>query len=673
MTAGDGARPASLDRADGGAGEVRATGDLWLLAGLSVLVLCLGFFASTGPLSLDEALYLAGAVAMASEGAFTFANALPGMAAPVLTYSVPVGERLAPQYPSGYFILAAPFVIALGTQGLAVLNAIAAALSLWLTRSIALALFAEPAIARGAVLILALASFLTDYAVGLWPHATALAFVLGAARLAIAAALATGQGAALRYGALAGLIASLALTIRADTVLVLPPLLLWLLYAARLRLAGLAGAAAGISLGLALASLINGLKFGAYLPIYYGRTETGGGISLDTYRPLLPVLALGLSGLIAAALLARRPGGARLVVMLGGFGCLAVMPAALALPELARMLTRLVHGLHVLILDMSASTDGRLGIERAADGTLLFWGFHKQALGQSLPWLGVVLGLGIGWREANRGGDPWVSGSRLPGIVLALLISGAVIGFFARTAWHGGLSANMRYFLPAVPFLAMLAAAALTDLRRRALAAGAAAISADIWIAMALAITALIAAPTLMENAIGRLRQDWMSHLFLLIAIVTLVSRVIAVPGVVPGALLIRAARSLTLLGLIAAGLVGAAVDLTQTQARRAAIGAHSAAIERPETPYLLVVNKAELGIDTLWDDNGALVAARGDGRAAIQASLAALSQGHRVLVAGQAAAEIILAADQRLYALSSRPLIEAETLVEIGFANAAR
>ncbi|MEM9760985.1 MAG: hypothetical protein AAF968_00495 [Pseudomonadota bacterium] len=670
MTAGYGARLVSVGMAGGDGRSARVVGDLWLLCGLSALFLCLGFFASTGPLSVDEALYLAGAIAMAREGAFTFENALPGIAAQVLTFTVPAGDRLAPQYPSGYFILAAPFVVALGAQGLAVLNALAAAVSLWLTRSISMAMFGDAAIARGAVLILAFASFLPDYAAGLWPHATALAIVLGASRLAIAAALAATQRSAARHAALAGLLAALALTVRADAVLVLPPLVLWLLYAARCRSGALTGAVASIAVGLGVAALINGAKFGVYLPIYYGPTEPGGGISLDTYRPLLPILAVGVIGLIGAALLARRAGGVRLVLILGAIAGLAVVPAVFALPDLARMLRMLTHGLQVLVVDMSASTDGRLGVERTADGTVLFWGLYKQALGQSLPWLGVVLalGLGVGADEANRGGDPWANGSRLPGIVLALLVSGAVIGFFARTAWHGGLSANMRYYLPALPFLAILAAAALADLRQRALAEGMRSSGGDIWIAVALAVGGLIAAFALMENAVGRLRQEWASHLFLLIAILAVASRLIATPW----GLLARGARTLAILGLIVAGLIGMAVDLMQTQARRGAIGAYSAAMERPATPYLLVVNKVELGVDVLWDPKGALVAAGGDGSAAADVTLAALREGHRVIVAGQPTVELLIGADPGFVVLSERPLIDDEILVELGLADAA-
>ena len=104
------------------------------------------------------------------------------------------------------------------------------------------------------------------------------------------------------------------------------------------------------------------------------------------------------------------------------------------------------QGVLRLIVDATWIVDGRAGVVPGADGTLLFWGLPKKALGQSLPWIGVLLALaGLAWPDRRKS-------------LLALLVLVGVWTFpFLVRSWFGGLGSNMRYFLPLLPALSILA------------------------------------------------------------------------------------------------------------------------------------------------------------------------------------------------------------------------
>jgi hypothetical protein len=121
-------------------------------------------------------------------------------------------------------------------------------------------------------------------------------------------------------------------------------------------------------------------------------------------------------------------------------------------------LARAASGARALLIDATLIEDPRPGMARQPDGTLLFWGLAKKALGQSLPWLGLLAAVAfLPRREGRR--DAYL-----------LCIFAVAIGLapFVPRAWHGGLGGNMRYFLPLLPLLTALFARLWLDLAERA-------------------------------------------------------------------------------------------------------------------------------------------------------------------------------------------------------------
>jgi hypothetical protein len=90
-------------------------------------------------------------------------------------------------------------------------------------------------------------------------------------------------------------------------------------------------------------------------------------------------------------------------------------------------------------------------------GYVYFYGGLKRAFLQSLPYLGLLPLMIAG----VRGYSPKASAYSL-----FLSVSAFWIAPFALTEWHGGLSFNMRYFVPLLPFVSVASAAAIQELER---------------------------------------------------------------------------------------------------------------------------------------------------------------------------------------------------------------
>ncbi|MEO1253030.1 MAG: hypothetical protein AAFW81_11880 [Pseudomonadota bacterium] len=428
-----------------------------MIAAGAVMAFIAALFAPNAPFSIDEAIYTDMANAMASRGAFEItAQDLPA-GAPVLAKSDSlvhvVAGKAQPQYPGFYGVIAAPFYALLGAKGLVLLNALAAMASLFLTYRIARTLSFDEWTAHAAVLLLGAASILPGYAFAVWPHALALTFALtGAERIAQAASADARR--ALINAALAGLAFGFGAAIRVDVILAALAGFFWLRLFARPgdRLSALA-LIIGLAPGLLVAALINDTKFGVFNPFSYG--QAAGGASGSHYA----LIGLGVALCAAAALIidVSSPPVARLIKAArarsrASFGALFILTAgavAIAFPGLPR-------GLWVLIVDIQAY-DGapRPGEGKNAYGYWEFWGLPKKALLQSMPWLILALAPIIGF---FRGEKTSAQG-------LLLIFAAAPITFFALNSWHGGMGYNLRYYLPAAPFLAILSADGLNMLR----------------------------------------------------------------------------------------------------------------------------------------------------------------------------------------------------------------
>ena len=445
------------------------------------LVWCGWSLSFPGCLSLDEVTYLLSARSLAGGTGVEVWNGFEEFPSPELApgWLKVVDGRLVSQYPDFHLFLALPAYRALGFRGLFVVNVLAFAGLLALTWDLARRLFGGR-VALVAIGLLGLSTFAFEYAVAAWPHMTSALFVLAALALVERASFDAGPGRSMLAAAGAGLLIGFGAGVRLDVVVAGAALgaALLLLRPARFREA--AAFALGALPPLLLLALLNGRKFGVVSPFTYGPSY---GIATGI-GPYLPVAAAALAAFVALFSLTRRPrdGGParrRLVIgaALAGVIVISVTPALrAALGQLARGAFELLVDLRVRPLDPSSPE-----YWRGPDGGVIYMGSLKKALLQSCPWL-LLAALPV--VEALRRGE-----RRRPALLLAA-VPVALVGLYSYFAWDGGLSLNQRYFVPALPMLAILAAQGLRGLLARTgarlrglLAAGA--LPVAIWIGIA--------------------------------------------------------------------------------------------------------------------------------------------------------------------------------------------
>lgn len=434
----------------------RLTAAIALCAALYALLFAQMTAGSAGPFTLDESVYFAMADSMAERGALAIQDdgGVPG--APALRFALSdygADGRVYPQYPSGYAIIAAPFYKIFGVWGLYILNALAGLVCISLVYRIALRLYQSNEIALWSGGLFAGATFFPTYAFAIWPHVLTLALLLGGAACALTGA----ERHRFHYGRLAaaGALIAAAVTVRVDSILFFAPVYVWLrLFAAPSQRMTIIALGAGAAPVLALAAYLNFLKFGSMSPVTYGART--GYESLDAYAPAIIAVAVTAAILFAVDISRLHRASQRPPVRRRWIA--AAIAAVGAIILLQQPAARLLHNLWTLLFDIQ-TFDGSFvhdSLSRDDGGYLTTNGLPKKALFQSMPFFMLAL-LALG---------DIASGTRRREIAFCALFIATPILFFGIRQWHGGHSFNMRFLLPAVPFLTIVASASLVALMR---------------------------------------------------------------------------------------------------------------------------------------------------------------------------------------------------------------
>ena len=418
--------------------------------GILGLFIVLGLSASPGLFTIDEFVLFAGADAMARGHGFFVQNGTSDLQSGQLRLWILIlGENgYTPQYPAGSAIVGAPLLALLGTKGVMLANAVAALAAVFVLYRMTCRHFGGQSAAVVACLLLLFCSFFLEYAFAVWPHTVEMLAVLVAASLALD--IIHAQKPQAWHCVLAGIALGLGLHFRLSVVLAGAAIGIgiFLLHARPVRpllLIGLGFLPFGIA-----ASLINWAKFGTLNPATYGQSN-GGGTSLSAHLVMLVALLLLTLG---AFVFKRMLDDERYRRKLTVGSALAVLVTLAVGYQFAGAY---LHGFWALVVDAKALADPRSGVVALDNGTQLFWGFWKKALGQSLPWMALALPALIGSR--------YLTGRTRVTLLLLFLVWS--LPFFPKD-WHGGLGSNMRYLLPLVPIFCASAAPILVDLWQRA-------------------------------------------------------------------------------------------------------------------------------------------------------------------------------------------------------------
>ncbi len=590
---------------------------------LLLLPAVLPLLAAGAVMNIDEVLHVEMARAMAERGTFHIAERGGVAASPELTLSLThaIQGRVVPQYPSGYALFAAPLYAVFGLKGLIAMNAAGLSLILFATRRLALRLYRDATIGWTAVAILAFATFLSGYALLVLPHLATLGLVMIAVERAAWAA--DGNCRRPSVGLLvSGLCLGAAINFRVDAVLAVVAVLAWIrLFALPSHRGPALALLAGLLPGLMLASLINQAKFGHFFPISYG-DKPGAADDLTRYAALAAVVAASLAA--AFALDTSGPRVRQALDRLFSRWSVATLGllALLAIVVLAPLRTY-AENLYVLVVDLQHVALPQPGLRQDAFGFTSFYGFDKKALVQSLPFAMLLI----------LPAAEFLSGRNVKAHALACLMIGAPLAFYSLNQWHGGLSANMRYFLPATPFIALLAAHALHGLARATPAA------APNRRHMALGLM-IGAAPLILAEAAAP--GGPVSKTLIYYAPLAAAAAIAGALGLwLAGDRRRRRHRLLALLLAIGFGQAAAAAasDAIQHQALARLNGRFIAASERAVPVGALVVTEREEHFSTVPQRGGALVnSVWGGPETARAAAHAFLAQGRCVILHGPSA-----------------------------------
>jgi hypothetical protein len=325
--------------------------------------------------------------------------------------------------------------------------------------AIALKLFHDRNLALNASLILVLATFSWEYSQAAWPHATATFFLMAAFYIYICALYSKTIRVASFLALASGLIAGFAVGIRLDSIFVFPCLILPFLFQKPWRPWCAFAVCIGALPGLSLLSVTNYIKFGTFSFLSYGR-------SVEYSMGLAEIkLCLSFAGLITGVIailwiLNRDSIGTKLhpykrQAIIGVF-FLAV--ALITIPQVQFTIGKVLNGTYQLIVDLRVR---ELGIKegaltRSGDGGMVYIGGLKKSLLQSCPYLVVLLFPFLRIVRRERDAEQ---------LTILFLIPLVFISFFSyHNAWHGGLSLNLRYFIPILPFTSILSAYAWREL-----------------------------------------------------------------------------------------------------------------------------------------------------------------------------------------------------------------
>ncbi|MBI5249889.1 MAG: hypothetical protein HY912_10380 [Desulfomonile tiedjei] len=428
-------------------------------------LLCVAHFALTfiyiapGPLLIDEAIYHWMARSFSERGSLDVWNGYEEFPSPELRHRYLRARegKLVPQYPSLFSVLALPFYRVFGFFGLFVMNSLAFVGVVVICFFTARKLFGDAELALDSCLVLVLATFAWEYSQAAWPHMCALLFAMCAFYLTVSSYFARTRGTSLGLAMASGAIAAIGLGLRLDAILIFPALILPFLFARPTRLREALALGVGSLLPVAVLSAMNEAKFGAFSPFSYGD-----GPNVQTISPLVCLAAGVVAGLVWIVMRPKPQEWAKRHKIAAGM----LMGASLVLSILLvsdawETVSRVLRDAYVCVVDIRAFPPEPVVAQRSSGGGVLYIGAHKKALLQSLPYLGLLI---VPFFRMLRPDKDSFS------LALLFVTPVTVIAFFVYSfPFHdtGGLCLNTRYFLLGLPFISILSAYAIRDLKDR--------------------------------------------------------------------------------------------------------------------------------------------------------------------------------------------------------------
>jgi len=442
---------------------------------LAILLVILLATSLPGIFSIDEDSYIASVVGVRNGSLELDATAGLSPSPELFSFdAAPLGRRIdstpvTTNLPPLYGVIALPFSW-LGVRGLIALQTLSFVLCAWLVFGFTRRETERDDLAWFAAGTFALASFSIEYAQGIWPHMLAVALVMIA--VDCASRIRAGSPAAIRLAALAGVAAGLAAGVRYQNIIIAGAVAVTLAWSdKRVRTIGIYAAACALPL-LASAAM-NASRLGTWNPVSKGPTYLSFNEKRSTATRVEEAFTSTWARVVDFSTWPRAPAYAKDTPVL--------------LPKDPKT------------------------------GAFITNGGLKKALLQSSPWAIVPLfAVFAAWRRRRTTSTSTPRAARELRMISLIVV--AVIGSFSLFGFrHDGWCFNQRYFLELMPLLSIGVAMALAErsVHWRNLAIGAA-------IAVALGTTVCFFDPS------GIFRQIFLLRVPMLIAATLIVCWVLA-------------------------------------------------------------------------------------------------------------------------------------------------
>jgi hypothetical protein len=476
------------------AGKVRGVGEpnawrrrvkILLLAVLVPIHIVVTLFTAVpGYLSQDDMFYHWMAESMAGRGSLDLWNGYGEFPSPELVHPAHTahGSRIFPPHPYLFPVLAFPFYRVAGFFGLIVLNCLCFMGLVALCFFTARKLFHDDDLALNSCFILIFGTFAWEYSQAAWPHISSTLFILAAFFLFVDAFLAQTPRRARWLAVASGLVGGLAMGIRIDCMLVFAGLILPFLYSRPCRPVEAMLVLVGALPGLTLLAVTNHVKFGVFNPLTYGGAVVMS--HLPSGSVIIPLaIAMLVVWVTSRERVVERFEGR--ILRLYVAAAVVLLLGLLIMPEVRKVAMSAFANAYTMLFDIrSLSAESSFPpMSRIAGGAVVYNGALKKGLLQSLPFLPLLIV--PGWSLFLRSEDRTALAVLAP--VPAAYLAYNSYAFLQLEA-GGGLGFNLRYLVPCLPFLAILCAFGLRELRRRSgrplslpLAAGACAGTAGIY------------------------------------------------------------------------------------------------------------------------------------------------------------------------------------------------
>jgi len=421
--------------------EMRKNNNIALLFVAIILVqIYISFFvAIPSHFTIDGFIYHLMAMNFAENFSLSVQNGYEIIQTPALNlmFTVENGDKIYPKFPSLYAIVAYPFYKLFALKGLILLNSLSFVGVLYFTYKISEKFFSKET-SIFSLIILTFGTFIWQYSQAVWPHMAALFFIIFSIHLFLDAEDKNKKGIYF----VSGLIFGVAVGLRYDSIFAATIFFVPFLFSNG-RISNVALVFLGTIPALLFLSITNHIKFGTWLPFSYGHYKDWDRTSFSfRYFAIIASAAVIFLIIFCKKFFEKE----KTKKIYGISVWIALLSGSMIFWQIyPEILKKFINGFYAILVDLRTLA---LYVHKFAGpvsetGAIIYESGYKKAFLQNVPIAVLLLGCLFKYKDSRN-------------IKFLLTVPLTYMVIFGGMAWHGGLSYDTRYLIPALPFIAIL-------------------------------------------------------------------------------------------------------------------------------------------------------------------------------------------------------------------------